>query len=148
MAHYDFWTIAWNRPLIGALGSMAGAQILKFFVALLRGDRKPLLRLFDYGGMPSGHTALICAAAAGAGFAAGFDSALFAVAAACAAIFVYDILKLRRVVDLQGAELEALREKAGLPPPAKMPQFRSHSPAEIVAGGLWGLACALIAAAA
>ena len=143
---FKLWEIVVNPPLVAALVAMASAQVFKVVAPLGRGKPPELAKLTDYGGFPSGHTAFITARAAGIGLKAGFDSALFALAAVTASILIYDIVKLRKTVDLTRRETDRLLERAGMTPLEKAPQFGSHSVAEIVAGLVWGLVCAVATA--
>jgi len=61
-----------------------------------------------------------------------------------ACMLIYDILKQRKVVDLTRQETDRLLAKAGLTPLQPAPQFKAHSVAEIVGGGVWGAVCAVV----
>lgn len=143
MKDYRFWETMLNPPLVAALAAMASSQAFKALKPLAKGRRPDLRELFDYGGWPSSHTAFIVACALSVGIVEGFRSSLFAVAATVAAILVYDILKMRRVVALDGREIDRLLERASMARSERSPQFEGHSPAEVVGGILWGCAWAV-----
>jgi hypothetical protein len=144
MRDFKVWEFILNPPLMGALVAMGSAQVFKALVKpLFKGQRPSLRKISDYGGFPSGHTAFIIACAAGVGIDQGFRSAIFGLAAVTAAILVYDIIKLRKTVEVTWAETERLLKEASLQPAERPPQFRAHSLAEVLGGAAWGLACAV-----
>ncbi len=65
--------------LIAAIASGTAAQLYKVVAESIRERRFKLYRLFETGGMPSSHTAVVTALAVGAWRVAGFDSSLFAI---------------------------------------------------------------------
>ncbi len=147
MRDYKIWEIFLNPPLVGALIAMLSAQIFKAIIKpVFTGKALSLQKISDYGDFPSGHTAFIVACASGIGIWRGFASSLFALAAVMSAILIYDIIRLRKMVELSWHETERLLAKAGLEPEEKPPQFRGHSIAEIIGGGVWGLICAVAVA--
>jgi uncharacterized protein len=135
---FKFWEIVLNPPLVAALAAMASSQVFKTLKPLFLGKLPDLRKLTDYGGNPSSHTAFIAACTLAAGITEGFRSSAFAVAAVIACILIYDILKLRRTVELNGRETDRLLENAGLERSARLPQFRAHTPPEVFAGVAWG----------
>jgi acid phosphatase family membrane protein YuiD len=144
MRDYRIWEMFLSAPLIAAAFAMGSSQLFKALVPLFKGKGFSLKRLADYGGFPSGHTAFIIACALGLGIDSGFRSGLFALAATVACMLIYDILKQRKVVDLTRQETDRLLAKAGILPLEPSPQFRAHSVAEIVGGGVWGAICAVV----
>ncbi len=147
MRDFKVWEAVFNMPLVGALLAMGSAQFFKAVVKpIFRGKAPDLRKISDYGGFPSGHTAFIVACAAGTGISQGFRSPLFGLAAVTAAILIYDIIKLRKTVEVTWSETERLLRESGREPAERPPQFRAHSLAEVIGGGIWGLACAALAA--
>ncbi len=133
-------TVFWAAFLAWGL-----AQGGKVPLALLRRRKWDWGLLVSPGGMPSSHSALVSAAATAAGLCRGFDSSLFGVAVAFAAVVIYDATGIRRqagehaslinriVEDLQGGHFpdgRALREVLG------------HTPWEAFWGVLLGVASA------
>ena len=94
------------------------------------------------GGMPSSHSASVCAMATIIGLREGVGSAIFGFAVLFALIVMYDALKVRRSSGEQGAALVQLikeqKSKIGLPRVAK-----GHTPLEVALGGLLGVAVGL-----
>jgi acid phosphatase family membrane protein YuiD len=83
---YPFWS-----AIIAALL----AQALKPFIYYLRTRKWRPWMIFDSGGMPSSHTALVTALALSVGLQENFSSTLFAVSAALAVIVIYDAANVR-----------------------------------------------------
>lgn len=141
---YAVWKILANPAAVSAILAQLSAQLFKVLRPIASGKRPQVSRLSEYGGFPSGHTAFITGVTAAAGFTQGFDSGLFAVAAVTAAILIYDILKQRRAVDLTMQATRLLLDKNGLQWPHEPPQFKAHSPAEVLGGAIWGILVALV----
>ena len=67
--------------------------------------------MFETGGMPSSHSALITGATSGIGFELGFDSSIFALSVAIALIVMYDASGVRKSAGIQAAEINKLSKK-------------------------------------
>ena len=78
------------------------------------------------------------------GLTQGWTSPLTALAGTVSGILIYDILKMRKAVEVSLQMGEKALRNAGLTPDEKSPQFKGHSPLEVVAGIVWG---ALVAVA-
>ena len=143
MRDYRIWELFLNTPLIAAAFAMGSSQLYKVLLPLFKGKGFQLRNLTDYGGFPSGHTAFIVGCTLALGIDSGFRSGIFALAATVASMLIYDILKQRKVVDLTRQETDRLLAKAGIAPLEPSPQFKAHSVAEILGGGVWGAICAV-----
>lgn len=120
------------------------AQGAKYiFDGLRRGDFSRVSRLYETGGMPSSHTAIVIALIVVTGIEEGVDSAVFAIATALAVIVIHDALQVRRSSGEQGAALRELLIKAKV---AQLPhQAFGHKPSEVIIGALIGIGSAFIA---
>ncbi len=99
------------------------------------------------GGMPSSHSALVSAAAFAAGLCDGFDSPLFGVAVAFAAIVVYDATGIRRQAGEHAALINSLVRdlQAGHWPKGEaLREVLGHTPWEAFWGVLLGVGSALV----
>ncbi len=143
MKDYRLWEMALSPALVSAVSAMASSQLFKALKPLARGRLPDLRKIVDYGGWPSSHTAFIVACAVAVGIVEGFRSSLFAAVAVVASILVYDILKMRRVVDLDGREIDRLLARSGMGRSERPPQFKGHSKAEVAWGAVWGCAWAI-----
>lgn len=144
--HHEVWELIYNRPLIAAIIAQQSSQFIKVFYPLFKGKAPDFKEYLNYGGMPSAHTAFIIAGTVGAGLAEGFSSTVFAVAAVCAGIIIYDLIKLRTALERSLDMNRRLFEEHSMSYDKKVPQFRGHSSAEVVAGALWGLIWAVLIA--
>lgn len=141
---FKIWEILLNKSLVAALSAMFTAQFFKIFTPLFKRKPPRLKNLFDYGGMPSGHTSFIIAMVVAIGLNEGWKSPMFTVAAVVASIMVYDILKLRRTVEANLNTTRELMKNGTIADNPNIPQFRGHSPIEVVVGSLWGIANAIL----
>jgi acid phosphatase family membrane protein YuiD len=144
MKDFRIWNIFFNPVLVASLAAQFSSQLFKVIKPVFRGKRPDVGKLADYGGFPSAHTAFIAACAASIGVTEGFGSGLFALAAVVASILIYDIVKLRKTVELNGRETDRLLENSKLERLAELPQFRAHSTGEILGGMAWGVAWAIL----
>ena len=84
-----------NATLMTALFSMFLAQIIKIIYYFIIEKKVNWIHLFEAGGMPSSHSALVCSLVTMVGLRQGFDSMFYAVAFVFAAIVMYDAMKVR-----------------------------------------------------
>jgi acid phosphatase family membrane protein YuiD len=134
-----------NHVLIAATVAWALAQILKVPIEFLRTRRWNWVLLFQAGGMPSSHSALVAGVAHGIGLHYGFDSPAFAVAAAVAAVVIYDATGIRRQAGKHAAFINAMIQDLATGHPLKQEQLLEvlgHTPVEAIAGTLLGIASA------
>ena len=138
------WELLLSKPLIAALTAMFSAQILKMFFPLIKGAGVDMKKFVSYGDIPSSHTAFIVAVTVSIGFQDGWKSSLFALAVVVSCIIIYDIIKLRKTVELNMIMTRKLMESNDLPLEDDIPQFKGHSQIEIIAGAVWGVCCAVL----
>jgi acid phosphatase family membrane protein YuiD len=94
-----------------ALASMVCAQLLKPLFASPRRGGAALRRVFDTGGMPSSHTALVTTLTLSILQVEGSDSTLFAVAWIFSLYFVFEATGLRQEVGDQAKVLNQMLEE-------------------------------------
>ena len=85
-------------------------------------------RLVGSGGMPSSHSATVCALATAAGMEYGGGSFPFAMAAIFAIVVMYDAMGVRRETGIQAKVLK---------------EFVGHTPLQVLMGALLGILVAL-----
>ena len=100
--------LADNSVLWWGLAACGVAQLSKLAVELVRHGRWRPAVLFETGGMPSSHSALMTGTTAAIGWNDGFQSPLFALAAALSFVILYDASGVRRAAGLTAARLNAL----------------------------------------
>ena len=84
-----------NRVLLSGLIGWGAAQVLKTIIYALMHHTLDLTRIFGDGGMPSGHSATVCAVATSAGIIYGLDSFPFAISVIVAIIVMHDAMGVR-----------------------------------------------------
>ncbi|MGQ9864991.1 MAG: divergent PAP2 family protein [Pseudanabaenaceae cyanobacterium] len=135
-----------NRILWGAVAASLSAQALKLILVLVQERAWRPRVLFETGGMPSSHSALVTALAVGIGKTQGWDSPAFAIATVFAIVVMYDATGIRRAAGNQArainqivSEVLAPHHDLGIDP---LKELLGHTPLQVVVGSLWGLAIA------
>ena len=136
-----------NKIIIAALTAWIVAQVTKVMLGLVRTKKFDFRWLLRSGGMPSSHVALSMCLACSIGLYYGFDSGLFAVSLAFAAITMFDAQGVRRHSGRQAAALNRILDdlyanKGIQELPLK--ELLGHAPIEVYAGGLLGIVVALV----
>lgn len=90
-----------NLALVLSVIAWAAAQIAKGILYRIQHKKVDLRMFLSGGGMPSSHSACVCACATSVGMQAGFQSLLFAVTFILAAIIMYDASHLRKAAGEQ-----------------------------------------------
>ena len=134
-----------NRVLISGLVGWGAAQVLKTIIYALMHHTLDLTRIFGDGGMPSGHSATVSSFAVAAAFVYGLDSFEFAIAAVLAVIVCKDAMGVRLETGRQAVIIndivEAFNSLASEKlPEAKLKEFVGHTPLQVIAGILLGVA--------
>lgn len=135
-------------PLILPLAAGLIAQIIKFFIGSNRREFA-LKNLLAYSGMPSGHSAIVVSLATIIGLEQGLASPLFAVCAVLTIIVIRDALGLRRYLGQHGKVLNILvrdlsDDKVLDERYPHLLERIGHTPAQVLAGTLLGLAVSII----
>jgi acid phosphatase family membrane protein YuiD len=126
------------------------AQVIKVALHTAVNRKFDVSRLIDTGGMPSSHTAFVCALSTSIGWTEGTRSALFAVTLCFSLIVIYDATNLRRNAGHQAQLLnelvvqllhgKILHEKFTF---RKLRELLGHTPAEVFVGGVLGVCTSL-----
>ena len=125
----------------------AMAQVVKFFIVLVVERRLDWQKILASGGMPSSHSATVCACAASTGYLYGTSSPIFAVAAVLAVVVMYDAANVRRAVGEQGRILNRIIENWDKIDPnfvgQSLKENLGHTFVQVVVGPLLGVAIGL-----
>ena len=134
-----------NAVLWWGLAACGVAQLSKLVIELVLHRRWRPAVLFETGGMPSSHSALLTGTAAGIGWQSGFADPLFALAAAMVFVVLYDASGVRRAAGLIAGRVNGLpRELWPVPPaPGPLKENLGHTRLEVLVGSLLGPAIAL-----
>lgn len=140
-----------NNPVfIAVLITSILAQILKLPMCYLRSKEWDWSLLFSTGGMPSSHSAVVTAAAAGVGHYVGFDTPLFGLAFAVASVVIYDATNIRRQSGFHAQQINRIIKEllSGEVKPIKefdeLREVLGHSPAEALGGIILGILVSMI----
>lgn len=145
----DLISLGKNSYLWIPIVAWFAAQITKVILGIVRKKRLDLSLLTVSGGMPSSHSAMVCALAASLAVGEGLDSPLFAIATVTAFIVMYDAFGVRRAVGEQAKTLNnlitILRQKEDFEAKTKkIKEILGHKPLEVFVGALIGITTALI----
>ncbi len=140
------FTGIFNNPVfIACIIASLLAQILKLPLEYLRTKKWDWSLIFGTGGMPSSHSAVVTAAAAGIGHYVGFDTPLFGLAFAIATVVIYDATNIRRQAGFHAQQINRIIEEifAGKVKPVdefnELREVLGHSPGEAVGGIILGI---------
>lgn len=133
-----------NTVFMAAATGWLVAQILKTIIYTFLNRKFDPERLVGSGGMPSSHSATVCALSTAAGFQYGIGSFEFAISAILAIIVMYDARGVRRETGIQAQvlnEMIAFWEKMGQPLSyeEKLKEFVGHTPLQVFAGAVLGI---------
>ena len=134
-----------NRVLISGLVGGGAAQVLKTIIYALMHHTLDLTRIFGDGGMPSGHSATVSSLATAAALVYGLGSFEFAMAFIFAIVVCKDAMGVRLETGRQAVIIndivEAFNSLASEKlPEAKLKEFVGHTPLQVIAGILLGVA--------
>ena len=143
------------------------AQLLKTILAYIPSRKIIWERMVGSGGMPSSHSALVCAVSVGVAKKLGYASPEFALSLAMAGIVMYDAMGVRRaageqakvlnkmVIDFKEIfqmlkeEFDALARGEDAPeerggPNKRLKEFLGHTPLEVLCGAALGILIAAL----
>jgi acid phosphatase family membrane protein YuiD len=131
-----------NRILQAVFVPWLIAQISKPIIEYIRKRRLNLRLLASAGGMPSSHSASVCALATAVAIQEGVTSTLFAIAFLLAIIVMYDAAGVRRAASIQAHILNQIIDELFQGHPISETRLREllgHTPVEVVAGAVLGI---------
>lgn len=136
--------LAENKILISAATGWIIAQVLKTIIHMYFTKNFVAERLVGGGGMPSSHSATVCALATATAIRFGADSFEFAMAAIFALVVMYDAIGVRQESGKQAKVLNDMIElfshmgkDVGIEKQLK--EFIGHTPFQVLMGGILGV---------
>lgn len=146
--HFILQSLFSNTTLIAAFLSWILAQVIKTAITAIQTRSFVPERLFGAGGMPSAHSAMVCALTMCVAHKCGLASPEFAITICFAAVVIYDAMGVRRaagehakvinrMVDIMEKEGSEITEK-------DLKEYLGHTPIEVLAGILLGIVVSLI----
>jgi len=136
------------EAIISGLLAVLVAQLAKIFTFYFKTKEIDFEYLFTTGGMPSSHSAGVCALTTSVGLIEGFDSMLFAVSGGYALVVMHDAAGVRKkaqdmakllnkiIADFYKSDLKTKS--------AQLKELLGHTPKEVFAGLVLGVVVSII----
>jgi len=137
----------YNPVLLAGSVAWILAQILKVLIEYIKLRKWNWALLFQAGGMPSSHSAIVSATSLSIGMLMGFETGIFALSAVLAMIVIYDATGIRRQAGKQAVVINNMIDeitKGKIPPQDRLKEVLGHTPGEAVMGTLLGLVIAFL----
>lgn len=146
----DFFSeLAQNKILISAATGWLIAQVLKTIIHTWFTKNFVAERLVGGGGMPSSHSATVCALCTATAIQYGPASFEFAMAAIFALVVMYDAIGVRQEAGKQAKVLNDMIELfthmgKNIDIEKQLKEFIGHTPLQVFCGGILGILTALV----
>ena len=140
-----FLTHIYNPILTAAVAGWGAAQLIKFILFFIQHRSVKLERLYGSGGMPSSHSALVCAAFATTGRSEGWNSPAVALMFVIGAIVMYDAANVRLEAGKHAKQLNRIMTRLldmDIDIEDKGKEFKEllgHTPLQVFVGAMLGL---------
>ena len=138
-----------NQLLISSATGWVVAQLLKTIIDCTLNHGFSPERLVGSGGMPSSHSATVCALVVSSGICCGVSSSEFAVSFVLAAVVMYDAIGVRQETGKQAKLLNLILQQdlfklKDQEFEKKLKEFVGHTPLQVFAGAILGIVIALL----
>lgn len=138
-----------NTVFVSAALGWLIAQVAKTMIHMFFTRKFVAERLVGSGGMPSSHSATVCALATAAGMEFGGGSFEFAVSAIFAIVVMYDAMGVRRETGIQARVLNEMLEVftnmgKKMSVEDKLKEFVGHTPLQVLVGAILGIVIAVV----
>lgn len=123
------------------------AQVAKIFITGIKDTDWNWRYIYRSGGMPSAHTTVIVSLCTVLAYRLGTQSPEFGIACILASIVMYDAINVRHAVGEHAQALRAIMPevfKNGRPPKMIIHQSNGHTPLEVLAGLVIGVAVPVV----
>lgn len=131
-----------NQVAQATFFAWATAQVLKVLIELIFRRKLDLRLLTSAGGMPSSHSAIVCALATAVGMHDGVSSSLFAITLVLAVVVMYDAAGVRRAAGVQARILNQIIDELFQGHPISETRLREligHTPIQVFVGAALGI---------
>ena len=139
----SFGNVLDNWVLFSAISAMLIAQMLKLIIEYIIHRKINVRVLVTTGGMPSSHSALVTALAAGVGYVKGWESIEFAIATIFAVIVMYDAAGVRQAAGKQARILNQIIDELFQEHPEfneqRLKELLGHTPMQVIMGSILGV---------
>ena len=140
--------LTWNEILTVSILGWLTAQLIKTTISSLLAGKLQLERMVGDGGMPSAHSATVCAMVVATGRIEGVHSTLFAIACVVAIITMHDAMGVRHETGEQAKVLNNIIEMWLEESESRSPFLQNmhlkemvgHTPLQVFAGLIVGAA--------
>ena len=135
----------YNPIICAAILGWAAAQLLKFILYFAQNTSINVERLYGSGGMPSSHSALVCAAFVSTGREQGWNSAALGIVFVLSCIVMYDAANVRLEAGKHAKQLHEIMLRLfsqEQDPDSKKKEFKEllgHTPLQVACGAALGL---------
>ena len=138
-----------NQILISAVLGWTVAQFLKTVIDMVINKSFNPERIFGSGGMPSSHSATVCALTTASGMKYGVGSFEFAISFVLSMIVMYDAMGVRRETGKQAKLLNLIMEQDWFnlnnqEIQKRLKEFVGHTPLQVAAGAALGIILAFV----
>ncbi len=161
-------TDQFNVMLIASIAGWVAAQLLKTIIYVITNKKFNAERIIGAGGMPSSHSATVCALAITTSRICGITSPEFALSMVLGLVVMYDACGVRRAAGLHAREINRMRkildklddetierldeevdieidsseENSGVTKELK--EFLGHTPFQVLCGALLGIIIGMV----
>lgn len=138
-----------NRIFLAGLLGWTVAQVSKTIIHLIINKKFEIERMVGGGGMPSSHSATVCAVATAVGMVSGAASVEFALSLCFASIVMYDAMNVRMETGRQGKVLNDMLEVfrnmgKDISPEERLKELVGHTPFQVLIGAVTGIIVAVL----
>lgn len=138
-----------NEVLVSAVAGWTVAQVLKTLIEFALNKNFSAERLVGSGGMPSSHSATVCALTTSAGIRYGVESFEFAICFILASVVMYDAIGVRQETGKQAKLLNLIMEQDFFHLDneqfqKRLKEFVGHTPLQVLAGAILGILIAFL----
>ena len=127
-----------NKLLFWSVIACLTAQLLKIIFNLVLKRELRFGIIFETGGMPSSHSALITGVTSGIGLDLGFDSSTFALSVCISLIVMYDASGIRKSSGLQAAQINKISKELDNKSLITLKETLGHTKLEVIVGAIIG----------
>jgi acid phosphatase family membrane protein YuiD len=141
-----------NQVLVSSCLGWITAQLLKTLIDMWYNKAFDRGRIFGSGGMPSSHSATVCALTASSARCFGFESFEFAISFVIAMVVMYDAMGVRQETGKQAKLLNMMMEQDfwrfddPIQNQKKLKELVGHTPLQVLIGALLGIVVEAIVA--
>jgi acid phosphatase family membrane protein YuiD len=128
-----------NKVLIISACTWGITQILKVLVILVQEKRLAWNYFITSGGMPSAHSATVCALCTSIAMTVGVGSVYFSIAIVLAIIVMYDAAGIRQSVGQQSILINRIMKSHKLEVERDLRELIGHTPFQVFIGALLGV---------